>query len=70
MPHKFKIGAVVNYRPKDRVISAPRGTYIVTGLKPMLEAQQPNRIRHFSEEFERVAMESELSANESEHGQR
>jgi hypothetical protein len=71
MPHKFKIGAVVNYRPKDRVISAPRGTYIVTALKPPLEGQQPEyRIRHFSEEFERVAMESELSASESEHGQR
>jgi hypothetical protein len=32
MLHKFKIGAVVNYRPKDRVISALRGTYIVAGL--------------------------------------
>jgi hypothetical protein len=71
MAHKFKIGAVVNYRPKDRVISAPRGAYIVTGLAPTLEGQQPEyRIRHFSEEFERVAVESELSASESEHGQR
>jgi hypothetical protein len=71
MLHKFKIGAVVNYRPKDRVISAPRGTYIVTGLNHPLEGQQPEyRIRHFSEEFERVAMESELSPSEAEHGQR
>jgi hypothetical protein len=71
MPHKFKIGAVVNYRPKDRVISAPRGTYIVTGLKPPLEGQPLEyRIRHFSEDFERVAMENELSPSESEHGQR
>jgi hypothetical protein len=71
MPHKFKIGAVVNYRPKDRVISAPRGTYVVIGLNPRLEGQQPEyRIRHFSEEFERVAMENELSPSEAEHGQR
>lgn len=53
------------------MISAPRGTYIVTGLKLPLEGQQPEyRIRHFSEEFERVALEPELSASEPEHGQR
>ena len=39
MPHKFKIGDVVNYRPKDRVLSTVRGTYIVTGLKPALDGQ-------------------------------
>jgi hypothetical protein len=71
MPHKFKIGDVVNYRPRDRVLSTVRGTYIVTGLKPALDDQQPKyRIRHFSEDFERVAMENELSASEPEHGQR
>ena len=43
MPHKFKIGTVVNYRPG---------------------------IKHFSEEFERVAFENEIIAGESEHGQR
>ena len=37
----------------------------------MPDGQQPeNRIRHFSEEFERVAFENELIAGESEHGQR
>ena len=62
MPHKFKIGAVVNYRPVDRMISAPRGTYIVTGLKPALDGQPPEyRIRNPSEDFERVAREIELS---------
>ena len=56
---------------KDRVISAPRGTYIVTGLNPPLEGQQPEyRIRHFSEEFERVAMEKRVVPSEFEHGQR
>ena len=39
MPHKFKIGSVVNYRPRDRKVSTPRGTYIVTGFKPALDGQ-------------------------------
>jgi hypothetical protein len=56
MPHKFKIGAVVNYRPGDRMISAPRGPYIITGHKPALDGRPPEyRIRHDSEDFERVA---------------
>ena len=71
MPYKFKIGAVVFYRPKQRMLSTARGTYTVTGLMPALESQQPEyRIKHFSEDFERVAVESELSASEPEHGQR
>jgi hypothetical protein len=60
MPHKFKIGATVYYRPHDPTVSTPRGTYIVTGLKPALDGQPSEyRIRHPSEEFERVAMEHE-----------
>jgi hypothetical protein len=71
MPHKFKIGAIVYYRPKDRMFTTARGTYTVTGLMPAGDDQQPEyRIRHFSEDFERVAVESELSASEPEHGQR
>ena len=55
MLHKFKIGQTVNYHPKDRMLSTARGTYTVTGLMPALEGQQREyRIRHFSEEFERV----------------
>jgi hypothetical protein len=70
MPHKFKIGEIVRYRPHDRMLSAARGTYIVTGFKPA-DGQRPEyRIRHPSEEFERVAVEGELSASEPEHGQR
>ena len=71
MSHKFKIGDIVNYRPKDRMLSAARGTYTVSGLMPAIDGQQPEyRIKHFSEEFERVALEPELSASEPEHGQR
>ena len=59
MPHKFKIGTVVNYRPKDRMLSTARGTYTITGLMPAIEDKPPEyRIKHFSEEFERVAFEN------------
>jgi hypothetical protein len=45
------------------MLSTARGTYTVTGLMPALDGQQREyRIRHFSEEFERVAFENELSA--------
>jgi hypothetical protein len=63
MPHKFKIGDFVEYHPSDRMLSTARGTYTVTGLMP--RRKQPEyRIKHFSEDFERVAFESELWASE------
>jgi hypothetical protein len=31
MPHKIKIGDIVHYRPKDRMLNAARGTYAVVG---------------------------------------
>ena len=38
---------------------------------PAIEDKPPEyRIKHFSEEFERVAFENEIIAGESEHGQR
>ena len=53
------------------MLSAARGTYTVSGLMPAIDGQQPEyRIKHFSEEFERVALEPELSVGESEHGHR
>ena len=61
MSHKFNIGAVVYYRSKDRMLSTARGTYTITGLMPGLE-QPEYRIKHFNEDFERVAFENELSA--------
>jgi hypothetical protein len=71
MPYKFKIGDIVYYRPNDRMLSTARGTYTVIGRMPAGGDQQPEyRIKHFSEGFERVALESELSASEPEHGQR
>jgi len=67
MRHKFNIGAIVYYRPKGRMLDTARGTYTVIGRMP---AGSEYRIKHFSEDFERVAMENELSAGDSEHGQR
>jgi hypothetical protein len=37
---------VVNYRPKDRMLSTPRGTYMVTGLVPVTDGQPEYRIKH------------------------
>ena len=62
MPHKFKIGDnLLSVRPH-----AQHGT--ITGLMPVTDGQQPEyRIKHFSEDFERVALECELSAAFSPH---
>lgn len=44
------------------MLSTARGTYTITGLMPGLEGQRPEyRIKQFSEDFERVALENELS---------
>jgi hypothetical protein len=45
------------------MLGTARGTYTITGLMPVIEGRQPEyRIKHFSEEFERVAFENELLA--------
>jgi len=68
MPHKCKIGEIVRYRPADRR-HREADVYIVTSRVPG-DGPPRYRIKHPSEEFERVAMEGELSASEPEHGQR
>jgi len=66
MPHKFKIGTVVNYRPKDRMLSTARGTYTITGLMPAIEDKPPEyRIKHFSEDYEQVAQRATVSGTGS-----
>ena len=69
MPHKFKIGDIVRHHSADRRHREADGVYIVTSPLPG-DGQPQYRIKHPSEEFERVAMEGELSASEPEHGQR
>ena len=61
MPHKFKIGDIVRYRSADRRHREADGVYIITSLLPG-DGQPQYRIKHPSEEFERVAIENELSA--------
>ena len=34
MPHKFKIGDIINYRPNTRVRRVPSGKSLITGLLP------------------------------------
>ena len=61
MTHKFKIGDTVTYYPSDPHKTA-RDTYTITGFMPTGGDHQPEyRIKHFSEDFERVAVETELS---------
>ena len=62
MPRKFRLGQTVNYRPASRAQGAARGTYAVTGLLPENDGQFEYRIKNSSEAYERVALESELSA--------
>ena len=57
MPHKFKIGDIVKYRPADRRHREADGVYIVTFRLPG-DGQSQYRIKHPSEDFERVALEN------------
>jgi hypothetical protein len=62
MTHKFKIGQTVNYRPAARALRESGGTYTITGFLPEeTDRQSLYRIKHYSEEHERVAQENELS---------
>jgi hypothetical protein len=61
MTHRFKLGEKVQYSPAGRRLSAPTGAYAVTGVLPEKDGQPEYRIKHFSEDFERVAQEGELS---------
>jgi hypothetical protein len=59
--HRFKLGEMVQYSPTGRMQSAPRGSYAVTGILPENDGKPEYRIKHFSEDCERVAQEAELS---------
>jgi hypothetical protein len=61
MPHKFKIGQTVNYRPAKVVQDAPWGTYQIAGFLPQRnDGEIAYRILSLEEGYERVARESEL----------
>ena len=50
MPHKFKIGDIVRYRPADRRHREADGVYIVTSRVPG-DGPPQYRIKHPSEKF-------------------
>ena len=61
--HKFKLGQMVYYHPKGRVIDAPtRSPYQITARLPPMDGEPQYRIRTPYEEHERAASESELRA--------
>jgi len=59
--HKFRVGQAVEYQPPQGFY-APHGSYIVTATLPERGGEFEYHIRSASEEFERVAKESELRA--------
>ena len=60
MPHKFKIGEIVTVRPAVSR-NVPGGVYEVTKLLPHNGSEFEYRIKSGSEEYERVALERELT---------
>ena len=57
--HKFKVGQVVEYHP-PRGLIAERRQYIVTAALPAQFGVFEYRIRHPSENYERIATEHDL----------
>ena len=57
--HKFKIGQVVNYRPRSKVVEA--GVYQIAQLMPPAGDEPQYRIKSETEAHLRSARESELS---------
>jgi hypothetical protein len=60
MPHKFKIGDVIKYRPSHRDLRTPSSECVITALLPERDGQFEYRIKHPGEDFERVVVEREL----------
>jgi hypothetical protein len=59
MTHRFKLGEMDS--PSGRRLLAADGAYSITGILPENDGQPEYRIKHFSEDYERVAQEGELS---------
>jgi hypothetical protein len=58
--HRFRVGQAVEYYP-PRGMYAPRGGYHVTAELPFRAGEFEYRIKHPSEQYERVVAESNLS---------
>jgi hypothetical protein len=60
--HKFHLGQSVTFRAPGGRLFAPPGAYVVTAKLPERDGEFEYHIRSTSEQHERVALESELSA--------
>jgi hypothetical protein len=60
MPHKFKIGQLVDYHP-PRGLYAPRGTYLIVAQLPKREGDFEYQIKQTNEMHERIVPESDLT---------
>jgi hypothetical protein len=60
--HKFHLGQSVTFRAPGGRLFAPPGAYVVTAKLPERDGEFEYHIRSTSEQHERVARESELSA--------
>jgi len=59
--HKFKIGQMVYYRPRSRLVDAPtHRTYQIIQRLPATDGEYQYRIKYTHDQHERIAMESEL----------
>jgi hypothetical protein len=61
MPHKFKIGQLVEYHAPPNGVFVPRGSCLIKAQLPERNGEFQYRIRHPSEMHERIANESQLS---------
>jgi hypothetical protein len=61
MPHKFKIGEIVNYRPSSRSTRAVAGTFKVIGFLPEDSDEPIYRLQHVDEDHRQIARESEIT---------
>jgi hypothetical protein len=60
MPHKFKIGQLVDYHPASGNY-APRGPYLIVAQLPKRDGDFEYQIKHACRIHERIVAESELT---------
>jgi hypothetical protein len=61
MPHKFKIGETVVFRPRERSARADGGTFTIIGFAQEGRGEPIYRLKHVEKELSQVARESELT---------
>jgi hypothetical protein len=61
IPHKYKVGQSVEFRPSRSAMSITSAGYKIVRLLPMEGGDPLYRIKSVGEPFDRVARERELS---------